>query len=122
MKNIKDDKSGSLGKVIKSVNAHPFWRNIGLMTVALLVGWSMGALREGSPSASSEVENRQLKLQVRKLEQQTNTLQAQLGDYKSLQVVQQDMIEQLRSGNQKLQNRLYGVQEEVHQYQQKLGL
>jgi peptidoglycan hydrolase CwlO-like protein len=122
MKNIKDDASSRTNKFVKTLNAHPVWRNIGLATIALLVGWSMGAMRGGAPSASSEIENRQLKMQVRKLEQETHALQAQVGDYKTLQQVQQDMIEQLRSGNQKLQNRLYSVQEEVQQYQEKLGM
>ncbi len=111
MENIKTNHIQSSKSTAKAVSNRAMWQMMGVAAITLAIGWSIGSLRNTAGDTVA-IDSRSLQIEARRLEQQVSALQAQVGDYKNLQQVQQEMIEQLRAGNQKLQNRLYGLQED----------
>lgn len=86
-----------------------FWRNTLAITVALFVGWMLGALQVKPFADVNMAQNRQLK-------QQSKSLQAQLAEYKILEQIQQEAIAELRAANQALQDKLTQLEQELQHY------
>ncbi len=100
------------------------WQVVGLLAAILLIGYFLLVVNGPSPGSLDgqlqqlQIENRQLKIYLQEQQQNTKLLHEQIADLESLNKVQQQITQELRQGNEMLQNKLDEMQQDVQFYKE----
>ena len=101
-----------------------FWQVGGLFFGILFIGYLLFIVTRPEPSSMDaqlqnlQIENRQLKRYMQEQQQQSKTLHEQVIDLETLSTVQQQVIQELRLGNDVLQNKLYEMEKDIQRYKE----
>jgi len=101
-----------------------FWQVGGLFFGILFIGYLLFIVMRAEPSGMDaqlnnlQIENRQLKRYMHSLQQQAKIVNEQVIDLETLSTVQQQVIQELRLGNDVLQNKLYAMEKDIQRYKE----